>query len=337
MFLDRIIDVNLNRLDESLKFLEDIIRFSLENKKLLGEIRRIRNNFLAVKKSLPLATIVISRKSYYDLGRSAKFDSQLKKTPRAIIFANLTRAKEASRIIEEILRVQKIEISNSVKEIRFKIYDLEKNISDLLRKKFNPRLYAILDEKYLRLAPIEKTIRLLENHGATMIQLRVKRMADKEFLSYATKIKKMIHKPDIKFIINNRIDIVLACGADGVHLGQDDMPVEIARTILGDSYIIGVSVCNIKDAKRAQKYGADYLGVGAIFKTKTKTDSKVCSLSTLKAIGREVTIPVVGIGGIDYKNYKKVLRVGASGIAVCSYLFEGDLRNNIRSLTVDKT
>lgn len=337
MPFERIIDVNLNRLDESLKFVEDIIRFSLQNKRLLTEMRKIRNDFLKIKKALPLTDIISFRKSTHDLGRGAKFDIQSKKTPEDLITANLARAKESTRIIEETLKTQDIAASNRMKNVRFGLYDLELHINELLRRKFVPRLYAIIDEKYISKYRLNEIIRVLENNGATMIQLRIKTLHDRAFYNYAAKIKKSITKRTIKFIINDRIDIAQACHADGVHLGQHDIAVKAARAILGAGYIIGASAHTIRDAQLAQRQGADYIGVGALFKTKTKTDAPVCGLSVLKSICKKVDIPVVGIGGITKRNYKTVFRAGASGITVCSYLFEGHLRKNIRSLTDKKS
>jgi len=335
--LERIVDVNLNRLDESLKLIEDIIRFSFENTYLLAQVREIRNDFLKVKKVLPLNEIVAFRESQHDLGRGAKFDIATKKTSADLIIANLARAKESSRILEEILQSQAFGLSNKVKKIRFQIYDLEKGIYNLTQRKFSPRLYAIIDEKYLSAYRLTEMIDVLKNYGATMIQLRIKNLSDQEFYNCALKIRKAINKSAVHFIINNRIDIAQACHADGVHLGQDDIPTNVARKILGDSYIIGASARNIQEAKLAQNQGADYIGVGAIFKTKTKPDAQICKLTTLKRICQNVDKPVVGIGGITNKNYRAVLKAGADGIAVCSYLFEGDLRKNIRSLTPRKS
>jgi thiamine-phosphate pyrophosphorylase len=114
------------------------------------------------------------------------------------------------------------------------------------------------------------------------------------------------------------------------------MPIKRARGILGGNYIIGISARTIEQAKKAERDGADYIGVGSVFKTKTKLDARICGLSVLKAICKKSKIPVVGIGGITDKNYRKVLNAGAAGIAVSSYLFEGNLRNNIRALTVKR-
>lgn len=336
MHWERIADVNLNRLNESLKFVEDITRFFFEDKILLTRVRKIRNELFRIKKILPLTDIVGFRQSQNDLGRTAKFDVQAKKTTEDLIIANLTRAKESSRIIEEIVKTVNFKISNRMKELRFQIYDLEKSIIGCFKRRFNPRIYAIIDEKYLSTYRIKNMIHILENNGTTMIQLRIKTLSDRKFYNYAVRVKNTLKNKEIKFIINNRLDIALACRADGVHIGQDDMGIEKVRRILGGNYIIGVSTHNIEQAKRAEGDGADYIGVGSIFKTKTKTDACICGLSVLKSICKRVTIPVVGIGGITNENYRDVFKTGATGIAVSSYLFEGDLEKTIRSLTRKK-
>lgn len=331
----RILDVNLNRSTESLKFIEDYIRFSLESNKLLCSIRKIRKDFLKVKKEIPLKDLVLYRKSEGDLGRPAEFDKKSTAEGRDLVVANMTRLKESSRTIEEILRLKNPHLSNKLKEIRFKIYDLEKALFQLQRRNFNPQIYAILDERYLEIMPLKKLISILQS-WATMIQLRIKEKSDREFLNLAKRIRELIKKPTVKFIINNRVDITLLSNADGVHLGQTDIQVKEARELLGDGYIIGASVHNLMEAKRAQRDGADYLGVGAIYPTKTKADALVCGLKRLNTICRAVKIPVVGIGGINNKNYQKVLNAGAAGVAVSSFIFEGNLEKNLKSLGIKK-
>lgn len=333
---ERIADVNLNRFNESLKFIEDIIRFSLENKVLLLQIRKIRNEFLKTKKVISLADIINFRQSSRDLGRTAKFDIQAKKTSKDLVIANLTRAKESARIIEEVFKSIDLKTSSRMKEIRFQLYDLEKFVIESLKRIFNPRINAVIDEKYLLRYRIKNMINILENNGVTMIQLRIKTLSDRKFYNYAVRIKKSLKKKEIKFIINNRLDIARAVSADGVHLGQEDMPIDVARRALGDGSIIGASAHNLAEARKAEKDGADYIGVGSIFATKTKPDAKTCGLQRLRAICKAATIPVVGIGGITADNYKSVRKAGASGIAVSSFLFGGNLKNNLHSLTGDK-
>ena len=329
----RIIDVNLNRLDESLKFIEDIVRLYFADRVLLSQTRLIRNAFRDFKKSLPLKEIIRSRRSTEDPGRPAKFDERTKKPISAVILSNMSRAKEASRTLEELGKAFGVESSGLIKEIRFKIYDLEKDIVRHLDKIFNPYLHVIIDEQYLSAYNIENLTDTLTANGATMIQLRVKTMDDRSFLKYAIRIRKKIGTREVRFIVNNRLDIAIACNAHGVHLGQTDIPARVARRGMGDSAIIGISARTVKEAKKAQSDGADYLGVGALYPTRTKPDASRCALTTFRAICRSVRIPVIGIGGVDDRNYKAILRAGASGIAVSSFAFGGNMKKRLRSLT----
>ena len=329
----RIIDVNINRLDESLKLTEDIVRFLLSDPNLLSRIRKIRQDFLQFKLSLPIKDIIGARKSQEDPGRKAAFDSRTSKNSSAVILANLTRGKEASRTLEEVCRTVDFRASRQMKQIRFTLYDLEKEIVSLVEKKFDPSLHVIIDEKYLSSSNVEKLAKTLADNGATMIQLRIHSLTDRDFLGYAHKIRRAILAQNVKFVINNRVDIAIACGADGVHLGRDDLPIHKARKILGDMAIIGASARTVKDAKKSEREGADYLGVGAIYATKTKEDARRCDLKVLRLICTSVRIPVIGIGGVNAENYKTILRAGASGIAVASYVFEGNIRKRLRSLT----
>jgi thiamine-phosphate pyrophosphorylase len=333
MSWERILDVNLNRLTESLKFLEDVIRFSASNQTLLPEIRRLRRDFLAAKKKIPLVKIIAFRQSRRDPGRPAGFDSRDRKSFPDLVLAGCARAKESSRTLEEILKISDPAAANRVKELRFKIYDLEKSLLEPLGRRFDPRLQAVLDEKYLPRLNLTRTIPILIYHGATMIQLRVKTWPDRKFYRLARTLRGLITDPKVTFIINNRPDIARVVNADGVHLGADDLPVRTVRKFLGSSFVIGASAVNLTQAARAQAEGADYLGVGAVFATGTKPEARPCGLAVLKRICGHSRIPVIAIGGITAANRRAVRKTGAAGIAVCAALFEGDLKNNLRSLT----
>ncbi len=329
----RIIDVNLNRLEESLKLIEDVARFNIADKKLLLRTRELRRRFLEVKRSLPMTSIISARRSGQDPGRNAAFDSRRTMNSNATILANLSRAKQASRTIEEALRTADVRLSRQVKEIRFQIYDLEKDTVTALEKRFDPYLHAIIDEKYAISRDVVRVVRILADNGATMIQLRIKSLCDRAFLELARKACGAARKKGVVFIVNDRVDIALACQAHGVHLGQTDMDVAGARRIMGEIAIIGASVHTLKQAARAERDGADYLGVGAVFPTKTKSDARICGLDTLERICRNARIPVIAIGGVTDRNYRSALRRGAAGIAVASYLFEGNMKERICSLT----
>jgi len=199
----RILDVNLNRLTESLKFVEDFARFSIQERELLYSVRKIRQDFLKVKKNLPIRELIFYRKSDEDLGRPGSFDHITTKNMHDLVIANLARLKESLRITEEILKLKDARLSQNIKELRFRIYDLEKKILEFLKKKFDPRIYAILDEKYLGIMSIKKLIETLEQGGVTMLQLRIKNKSDREFFNWAEKIKRLITRPVLKFIINS--------------------------------------------------------------------------------------------------------------------------------------
>jgi thiamine-phosphate pyrophosphorylase len=155
--------------------------------------------------------------------------------------------------------------------------------------------------------------------GAAVIQLREKNMSTREMYEVGVKLKTLTEKLGVKFIINDRLDIALAVGADGVHLGQDDLPVSIARNIGGKNMIIGVSASNVKEACLGEKAGADYIGLGPIFNTPSKDDAgKPIGLKVIKEVKKAVSIPVIAIGGINQENAKKVLTAGADNIAVIS-------------------
>ncbi|MBN2619686.1 thiamine phosphate synthase [candidate division WOR-3 bacterium] len=329
----RIADVNYNRLNESLKLLEDFIRFSLENKLLLTAVRAIRTQFLRVKKRISMSDVIQARASRSDLGRSPAFDRSARRTSDDIVIANLARVKESARILEEILKTKDVRASAFMKEIRFRLYDLESALYAAMKRCFDPSLHVIIDDHYFMPSRLEQDVKTMVRGGVTMVQLRINDLSDRMFLRYANKIMGVLEGSRVVFIVNNRIDIARACGAHGVHIGQRDLPVRAARDLIGDQGIIGVSARSITQARRAEHDGADYLGVGAVCPTRTKHDARVIGLAGLRGICNAVSIPVIGVGGITNRNYRSVLRAGASGIAVSSYLYQGSLKRNIGSLT----
>lgn len=193
-----------------------------------------------------------------------------------------------------------------------------------MKRQFDPTLYAVTDNGLLAEKSIVEAVKEAIAGGATLIQLREKLISSRDFLSMAFEIKKLIVKQSIPLIINDRLDIALACNADGLHIGQDDIPLPIARKILGNDRIIGVSVSTIDEALEAEKDGADYLGVGAMFPTNTKNDACTVSIDTLTKIRESADIPVVAIGGINEMNALQLKDARIHGIAVVSAIFGHD-------------
>lgn len=194
-------------------------------------------------------------------------------------------------------------------------------------------LYAVTDRAWLNGETLESQVEKALKGGATFVQLREKELDEEMFLEEAKKIKKLCAEYHVPFVINDNVDIALKIDADGVHVGQSDMEAGKVREKLGPDKIIGVSARTVEQALLAQAHGADYLGVGAVFSTSTKSDAKNVSHETLKEICKAVRIPVVAIGGITRDNVKELTGCGADGIAVISAVFaQQDIESAAREL-----
>lgn len=182
-------------------------------------------------------------------------------------------------------------------------------------------LYAVTDRNWLGEKTLAMQVEEALTGGATCIQLREKNLDKETFLAEALEIQKHCKKHEVPFIINDNVDIAIKCGAEGIHVGQEDMQAKDVRNIIGDKMILGVSVQTVEQAVLAQQNGADYLGVGAVFTTSTKPDADIVSLTTLKAICDAVSIPVVAIGGIDKHNMYRLKDTNIDGVALVSAIF----------------
>ncbi|NLK93733.1 MAG: thiamine phosphate synthase [Clostridiales bacterium] len=183
------------------------------------------------------------------------------------------------------------------------------------------RLYAITDRHWLNGESLIKQVEDVLKAGATFLQLREKDFTHTEMVNEAKEIKKITDKYNVPFVINDDILAAKEIDADGVHIGQSDMEYSKAREILGPDKIIGISAGNVQEAITAEKMGADYIGVGAVFHTSTKKDAKDMSRETLLAIANSVNIPIVAIGGITYDNMDYLKDTGVHGVAVISAIF----------------
>ena len=186
------------------------------------------------------------------------------------------------------------------------------------------KLYLVTDSEILKDRDFYKCIEDAIKSGVTMVQLREKNTDGKEFLEKAIKLRELTNKYNVTFVINDRIDIAMLVDADGVHIGQSDIDAVSARKLLGDNKIIGVSARNLQEAKIAKENGADYLGIGAMFSTSTKSDAKLVSFNTLEEIIIEVNLPFVLIGGITLDNVKKLKHFKPDGYALVSGILGTD-------------
>lgn len=186
-------------------------------------------------------------------------------------------------------------------------------------------LYLVTDQKLANGRPLVEIVSAAVKGGVTCVQLREKRSSTRTFLQQGLEIKQILGDAGIPLIINDRVDIALAIEADGVHLGQSDMPIADARRLVGPEMIIGVSAESVQDAVQAEAEGADYIGISPVFSTKTKSDHALpLGLEGVSQIRKRVKIPLVGIGGIRSDNAMDVLTAGADGIAVVSAIISAN-------------
>lgn len=213
-------------------------------------------------------------------------------------------------------------MNNIYKFNQYSIRDLA-NI-EVEKVEYKYPLYLVTDEKACKGKDFYESVEASIRGGAKIVQLREKNMDTRDFFKRALKLKEICHKHGVDFVINDRLDIAMAVDADGVHLGQSDMPIEKAKEILGHKKIIGISAKNMEEALEAQKYGADYIGVGAIFATDTKKDSGLIDLETLKEMTDQINIPVLAIGGIGLGKLGYLKDTGIDGICVISDILGSD-------------
>ena len=213
--------------------------------------------------------------------------------------------------------------SSNLNKNNLKVNNIDvKKVSNINPKDL--QLYAITDRHWLNGRTLAEQVRECLEGGATILQIREKNLPENEFLEEAKEIQALCKEFKIPFIVNDNINIAAEIKADGVHVGQEDMDAKKVRDMLGENAILGVSASTVEEALKAEKDGADYLGVGAVFPTSTKGDADSVTFETLKEICEAVSIPVVAIGGISADNLLKLKGSGIDGVSVISAIFASD-------------
>jgi len=184
------------------------------------------------------------------------------------------------------------------------------------------KLYLVTDRQGLCDEDFLNRVGLACKSGVTLVQLREKELSSRDYFNLAVKVKLITDKYDIPLIIDDRLDICQAVGADGVHVGDTDLPINVVRKLLGPNKIIGVSAKSVQSAQEAAKQGADYIGVGAIYPTQTKVVTQHTSIKTLREISQNVSIPVIAIGGIKEAKIRHLAETGIVGVAVVSEIMQ---------------
>jgi thiamine-phosphate pyrophosphorylase len=334
----RIIDANLNRIGEGLRVLEEFARLSLNDTALTQRLKNMRHKMVKLDAELQ-QKLLRARDAEGDVGSRMEADGEDKNRdlPEAIA-ANARRVQESLRVMEEIAKAPGLSLdSDEYRKARFELYTIEKGlISKMLRKDKTKRLaglYVIIDTAWLKGRSHVEVASQAIRGGAKVIQLRCKEKSIREFLDIAGDLKKLCSKNDVLFIVNDSLEVALAVGADGLHAGQDDLPVETARRLLPIDKILGCSARTVNEARTARNNGADYLGVGAMYATTSKESAEVVGPERLKEIRQAVDLPIVAIGGINKSNLRAVMKAGADAAAVISAVMEaGDVEGAVRQL-----
>lgn len=321
----RILDASANRVTEGLRVVEDYIRFVLDDGHLTGQLKEMRHDLSAACAELLGDDRYPVRDTPNDVGTEISTESEVERVDAwDVCVASLERSKQAIRSLEEYSKITSPELSSEFEAMRYGIYSLEKALSltrnscQLLER---VNLCVLIDGHESPEAFLDQVDRLL-SCGVGMIQLRDKQLSDRELLTRARMLAQFAkcsdNDPPAIAIVNDRADIAAAAGADGVHLGQDDMQVHGARAILGPRKLIGVSTHSYDQARTAVLDGADYLGAGPTFPSQTKKFKKFPGVEFLKEVADQITLPTFAIGGITPENLPEVLKTGITRVAVSS-------------------
>jgi thiamine-phosphate pyrophosphorylase len=321
----RIIDANLNRLAEGLRVLEEAARMVLNDVELTQQLKTLRHDLVRNDLSFNME-LVRSRDSAGDVGAALEITGEEKqKELPLLILANSRRAQESLRVLEDMAKLPDIALkldSETYKKARFELYTLEQQLlSNLMRfgkvKKVSG-LYVIIDTQALQGKSHVDIARRIIQADVKVIQLRDKTTPKKQLLPVAKALQELCRENEVLFIVNDYLDVALAIDADGLHVGQDDLPVEVARQLLPADKILGCSAATVEEARSAEIAGADYIGVGCVYPTSSKENIELVGVEIVGQIKSAVKIPVAAIGGINLENVGEVIRAKADSVCVIS-------------------
>lgn len=315
----RILDANLDRAREGLRIIEEWCRFGLDNREMAEECKQMRQELA----SWHTHEFRVARDTTGDVGTSlTHVQEEERSSVEDLLQANLCRVQEALRVLEEYGKLYNSEMGATMKQIRYQVYTLESNLLAQRRKQLLQQASL-----YLVTSPSDKLFAIVEaslQAGLNIVQYRHKNGDDMVKLSEAYKLCQLCHAYGALFLVNDRIDIALAVNADGVHLGQNDLPVGLARQMLGVHKIIGKSTTNAQEMQKAIAENPDYIGVGPVYETPTKPGKIASGLEYVHYASVNAPLPWFAIGGIDTNNIVEVLKAGASRVAVVRAIMKSE-------------
>jgi len=323
----RIIDANRNRVAEALRVAEDVSRFHHGLGAVASDLKALRHEALRAADALPVEPHerLAARDAEGDPGRGTPSLPVAPGNASALGLRNIERAREALRALEEASRALFPGVPTGFEELRYRLYSVERVLAALVEgdgaassSRLEGVRLCLIASSSLASKPLEEVIEAAVRAGAGMVQLREKGGADAEVLRRALAIRELTARLGALFIVNDRPDIALLAHADGVHLGQEDLPVAAARSILGSGALIGVSTHSEAEIDAAERTGAHYVGVGPAFPTRTKDAGPALGAEGLGRLLSRTTLPAFAIGGIGPATAVEAARAGARRVAVSS-------------------
>ena len=311
----QLIDANLDRAREGLRVMEDWCRFGLKRSDFSIQIKDWRQQLGAHHHKIYRKARLTSKDPAMGISHPLQ---KVRETPEAVFIANSSRVQEALRVIEEFTRITDTKLCEVATKIRYQTYDIEikvLNSNENMDKRQTLKdcsIYLLTTNR----SNLEEVVLQALKAGVKIVQYREKFLNDNEKVLQAKSLASLCKEYNSLFIINDRIDIALAVEADGIHLGQEDMPTKIAREILGTEKIIGRSTHCSEDIKNAEKEGCDYIGIGPIFPSETKKQLRPLGIDYLKKGLSETLLPAFAIGGINSSNINKLNHINNLRIAV---------------------
>jgi thiamine-phosphate pyrophosphorylase len=315
----RILDACANRAREGLRVVEDYCRFVLDDVFLSGQLKQLRHDLAAALVALPAGQLLEARETQRDVGAAISTQAEGERASLAdVARANWKRLQEALRSLEEFGKTVNPDLGRALEQLRYRTYTLERaaGVGAAARDRLaDVRLCVLLTTAHCA-GPPERTVCEAAAGGAGLIQLREKELSDRELLERARQVRRWTREAGVLFIVNDRPDVARLVEADGVHLGQDDLPVKEARRILGTDALIGVSAHNLEQLRRAVLDGASYVGVGPTFPSRTKQFTELAGLDFVRAAAAETALPAFAIGGVNLDTVAAAAAAGARRVAV---------------------
>ncbi|MDP6555582.1 MAG: thiamine phosphate synthase [Pirellulaceae bacterium] len=323
----RIIDANANRATEGMRVIEEYARFALDDAHLTRLQKQLRHDLIEVLQVLPREELCAARTTEQDVGTQIATQAEFERQDiRQVATANQKRVEQSLRSLEEFLKPLSAETARQIEQLRYRAYALGRavELTGFSRQRLEQaKLYVLVDGGE-SLDAFSTAAAALVRSGVHVLQLRDLRLDDRQLVARGRRLRELTRETPTLFVMNNRPDLAVLTQADGVHVGQDDLSLKEVRAIAGPNVLVGVSTHSVAQARQAVIDGANYLGCGPTFPSRTKSFAEFPGLEFLQAVSSEISLPAFAIGGISPANLPEVQASGFSRVAVASAVTEAE-------------